>query len=215
MLEWFEKIFSVKTQNEKISVHEGIDDLFDSLNETIIDVQVGDDLIPFCSDIIKVIWRLRDEVKAECGFIMPETRLRNNSSYQENEFRIHIHNKKVHQGFAVPTLTDSCDEIYEALKTVVYDNIDSIFTNELTEKYINAAMKNNSILIWNITNILSVIDIKTILSEIIMKGKSINNINYIFEKMGEYILADGISQSMCKKYNPHIISQAISKYLYK
>jgi len=216
MLKWFEKLLLIKSNKEKVSVcNKTIDDLFDSLNETIIDIRVGSDLVRFDESIFELFWKLREEIKSECGFIIPEVRLREDFSYQENEFGIYVYNQKVHEGFAIPSHDECCDEIYEALKTVIYDNLDKVFTNELAEKYVNTVMKSNNILVWDITNKLSIIDIKTILTEIIMKGKSINNISYIFEKMGEYILSDGICPYSNKKYNPHIISQAISRYLYK
>ena len=69
------------------------------------------------------------------------------------------------------------------------------------------------ILIWNLTNVLSVIQIKTILSEIIAAGKSINNINYIFEKIGEQILSDGEYRDCLKKHNAYSIAKNIAKVI--
>ena len=209
------RILFGKKNNTNVSVYEKIDNLFNSLNEEVIVLEIGEDLIEYENSISEIISSLRAQIKEECGFIMPTVSIKQNYVIQENQFNIFIQEKLVEQRFVIPTEDNIQEELYDSLKTNVYDNLDSVFTNEITEKYINTVKKNNGMLVWNITNILSIIDIKTILSEIIMKGKSINNINYIFEKMGEYILADGISQTNCKKYNPHIISQAISKYLYK
>ena len=204
-----------KKNSTNTSAYERIDSLFDTLNDEVIILEIGEDLIEHDSSITEIISCLREQIKEECGFIMPTVSIKHNYVIQENQFNIYIQEKLIEQRFVIPTEDNIKEEVYDSLKTSVYNNLDSVFTNEITEKYINAVKKNNGMLIWNITNILSIIDIKTILSEIIMKGKSINNINYIFEKMGEYILSDGIAQTNGKKYNPHIISQAISRYLYK
>ena len=70
-------------------------------------------------------------------------------------------------------------------------------------------------MVWNLTGLLSVIDIRIILTDIINFGKSIGNINYIFEQIGEQILTDSSGQDDSKKYNPHTISKAIAKRLKK
>ena len=214
MLDKIRNLFGKKNDTDT-SVYEKIDSLFDTLNDEVIVLEIGEDLAEYNNSISGIIGSLRAQIKEECGFIMPTVSIKQNYVIQENQFNIYIQERLVEQRFVIPTEDNIKEEIYDSLKTTVYDNLDSVFTNEITEKYINTVKKNNGMLVWNITNILSIIDIKTILSEIIIKGKSINNINYIFEKMGEYILADGIAQTNGKKYNPHIISQAISKYLYK
>jgi hypothetical protein len=63
------------------------------------------------------------------------------------------------------------------------------------------------------TNVISVIDIKTILSDIILKGKSIKNIDYVFEKIGEQIFSDNNYRDCLKKYNPHVIAKQVVKSL--
>jgi flagellar biosynthesis component FlhA len=216
MLHRIKNLFhSEKKKEDSLTVYDRINDLFDSLNDDIILVQIGSDLTPFGEFICKVIATLRDEIKCECGFILPPVRIRDNEGYQENEYSIDIRGEHAAGGFLIPNEEGIQAEFYETLKTVIYERIDDIFTNEIAEKYINIVQRDNSWLIWNVTNILSVIDIRTILSDIISAGKSINNINYIFEKIGEQILSSGEYRDCSKKYNPHIISKAISKYLYK
>ena len=216
MLHRIKKLFHLeKKEEETQTVYDKINDLFDSLNDDTILVQIGSDLTPFGDFICEVIASLRDEIKDECGFILPPVRIRDNECYQENEYTIDIHGEHAGGGFLVPNEEGIRVEFYETLKTVVYERIDDIFTNEIAEKYINIVQRDNSWLIWNLTNLLSVVDIRTILSDIICAGKSINNINYIFEKIGEQILSSGEYRDCGKKYNPHTISKAISKYLYK
>ena len=208
-------LFQTKNNIKKYSTYEKIENLFDSLQKEVITIDLGEDLLQFKDSVIAEIGEIREQIKDECGFIMPPVELRANYAIQENEFNIFIQEKLVESRFAVPTENGLKEEIYEGIKNAIYNNLDIVFTNELTEKYINTVKKNNSILIWNVTNILSVVDIKTILSDIIFKGNSIQNINYIFEKIGEYVLSEGINNNSYKRFNPHAISQAISKYLYK
>ena len=215
MLNKIKKLFGKKQVQEAVSVYEKIDNLFDTLNDEVVVLEIGEDLVEYATSIIETIGSLRKQIKSECGFIMPTVAVRENYYIQENEFKISVQEKLIEQRFVIPTEDEITEEVYDALKTVVYDNLNSVFTNEIAEKYINTVKKNNSMLVWNLTSILSIVDIKTILFDIIMKGKSINNINYIFEKMGEYVLSEGNYQAVGKKYNPHTISQAISKYLYK
>lgn len=215
MLKRIKNFLHIRTQKVEKSVYNKIDDLFESLNEDIVTVYLGADLVKYGELTCTIIGELREEVKDECGFIIPPVRIKENDAIQENQYNVLIRDKKVGQIYVIPTEEGIRSEFYDVMKSIIYEHLDEIFTNEIAEKYINTVQKNNGWLIWNITNVLSIVDIKTILADIISKGKSINNINYIFEKMGEYILSDGICQSAGKKFNPHMISQAISKYLYK
>lgn len=215
MLNKIKKLFGKKQAQEMVSVSEKIENLFDTLNDEVVVLEIGEDIVEYATSIIETIGSLREQIKSECGFIMPTVAVRENYCIQENEFKIIVQEKLIEQRFVIPTEEEITEEVYDAIKTAVYDNLDSIFTNEIAEKYINTVQKNNCWLIWNLTSLLSVVDIKTILFDIIMMGKSINNINFIFEKIGEYVLSEGISQAIGKKYNPHTISQGISKYLYK
>ena len=49
--------------------------------------------------------------------------------------------------------------------------------------------------------------------DIIQKGKSLNNINYIFEQIGEQVLTEGKYRDCSVKHNPHIIAKQIVKQL--
>ena len=216
MLRRIKKFLHIKQkEEEQLSVFDKINNLYDSLNEDIILVNIGEDLSPHSEFICGIISELREEIKDECGFILPPVKISECEYYQENEFIIKVRGIQAYDGFLIPNEKGIREELYESLKTVVYDNINDIFTNEITERYINIVQRENSWLVWNLTSLLSVVDIKTILSDIINAGKSINNINYIFEKIGEQVLSDGSYHECGKKYNPHTISEAISKYLYK
>ena len=200
MFHKIKKLFQKRKSNAKI------DNLFNSLNDYIITVRVGSDLVPFADFIIDVISDLRESIKNECGFIFPLVNIKDNIFYQENEYTIDIRGEQADRGFLVPNKDGIKKEFCESLKNVIYNKIDYIFTNQLVEKYINIVKEENHILVNNVTYYLSTVEIKTILSDIISTRKSINNIDYIFEKIGDQIFSN-------RCYNPHKISTEILKYL--
>ena len=213
MLERIKKIFSTKGIKESLSVEEKIDNLFESLSEDDITVSIGSDLFCFFGKIVSIIDKIRQEIKDECGFIMPPVAITENKIVQENQVSVFIRGKFYKKTFVIPNEEGITEELHEILKTAVYDNLDIIFTSNITEKYINTVQKKNYWLVWNVTNVLSVIDIKTILFDILCKGKPINNINYIFEKIGEHVLSDGNYRDCLKRYNLHEIANQIAKSL--
>ena len=214
MLEKLKNLFKSKKQDFDISVSTQIDILFDNLDGHTIYVDLGEDLNERIDIIISTIENLRDEIKDECGFILPEVFINYMPVLQENEFSVFIRGKKVANEFLVPNNEGIRQEFYEIMKTVIYANIEQIFTNELAERYIDIAQRKNGWLIWTITRFLSVVDIKTILFDIINNGKSINNIGFVFEKIGEEILTDSSFAECCwKEYNPHKIADEVVKKL--
>ena len=213
MLKRIKNLFHIKQEKEAPSIYEKIDNLYDALNDDTILIQIGSDLVPHGEFICNIISELREEIKDECGFILPPVRILDNSYYQENEYSISILSDVVTNNFLIPTEKGIRDELYEDLKTTVYNNLDKIFTNDIMEKYIETVQRNNSWLIWNISFSLSVIEIKTIMLDIIHRGKSINNINYIFEQIGEYVLTEGKFRDCLVKHNPHNIAHQIAKKL--
>ena len=58
-----------------MSAYEKIDNLFDLLSEDIVHLQIGEDLVPFGESIVELISSLREEIKEECGFILPPVRI--------------------------------------------------------------------------------------------------------------------------------------------
>jgi len=210
MLKRIKDLFNRKKEP---SVEDKIDSLYDRLYNDPVLVNIGEDLSVFENVFLDIIHELREEVNDECGFIIPKVPVVYNSSLQENEFAIFIRGEYERSGFLIPNEEGIKDEFYETLKTVIYNKMDSIFTNEVAERYIDTAQRKNGWLIWNITRILSVPDIKIILSDIISNGKSINDIGYIFEKIGEQILLDGGYQDCWKVHNPHNIAKQVVKAL--
>lgn len=213
MLNKIKKLLHIKKKNPELTASQKIDNLFDLLDEYIIVVDIGEDLSPYSKLIGDITQELREEIKSECGFIFPEIYVREVCNLQENEFVIFIRNNMVANGFLVPNKDGITDEFYDVFKTALYNNVDKIFSNELVERYIDTAQRKNGWLVWNIVKILSVPEIKIILSDIINSGKSINNIGYIFEKIGEEILLGGGYQDSFKTYNPHNIAKKVIKVL--
>ena len=213
MLKRIKNLFNFKQHEKTTSVFEKIENLYDELNEDLILIKIGEDLVPHGDFICSIISELREEIKSECGFIFSPARILDYTCIQENEFIINIKGKDVENGFLVPNEKGIKEEFYETLKTVIYNSIETLFTNEIAEKYIDIVQRKNSWLIWNLSCSLSVIDIKTIMLDIIQKGKSINDINFIFEQIGEQVLTEGKYRDCLIKHNPHIIAKQIIKQL--
>lgn len=213
MLKRIQKIFHREPKEESQSVFEEIDSMFDSLNDDVLLITIGTDLIKYSELVSKKISEVRQEIKSECGFILPPVRICDNTYLQENEFNISIYGNILKSAYIIPNEKGINEELYETLKSTVYEYMDILFTNEITEKYVEKVQKNNGWLIWNITCKVSMTDIKTIMLDIIKKGKSINNINYIFEQIGEMVLANGKFGECGAKHNPHLIAKQIVKQL--
>lgn len=214
MLKRIKNLFKKKTEEVELSVHEKIDNLYEELCSDTIQVYLGDDLTNLQKEFCDVIQKLREEIKDECGFIMPQVHIQNGLNLQENEFEIYVREELAGHEFLIPNPEGVREEFYDTLKTIIYDNINTIFTNDIAERYIDMAQRKNGWLIWNISRVLSVPEIKIILSDLINNGKSICNIGYVFEKIGDEILLDGGYQDcFCKKYNPHAIAKQIAKTL--
>ena len=206
-------LFKFKQKEETPSVFERIDNLYDALNDDLILVKIGSDLVPHGEYICSIISDLREEIKDECGFIFPPARVLDFDYLQENEYVIKIKGTEVANGFLIPNQDGIKEEFYDTFKTVIYDSLETLFTNEVAEKYIDTVQRRNGWLIWNLTNSLSTIELKTILLDIIQKGKSINNINFIFEQIGAQVLTDGKYRDCLAKHNPHSIAKQIVKLL--
>ena len=195
------------TASEKIEI------LFDNLDNAIILLHIGEDLVSHGKLICDITHEVREEVKEECGFIFPKVHVQDNFLLQENEFVIYIQGNQVGNGFLIPNEAGIRDEFYDSLKTILYNNLDKLFTNELAERYIDTVQRKNGWLVWNIAKVLSVPEIKIILSDIISSGKSINNIGYVFEKIGEQVLLNGGYQDCYRSLNPHNIAINVAKIL--
>jgi len=214
MLKRIKNLFKKKTEKNELSVSEKIDNMFEELCLDTIQVYLGEDLAELQNVFCTTIQELRDEIKNECGFIIPQIHLQDGYLMQENEFEIYVRGELAGSGFLIPNEEGIRDEFYDCLKTIVYDKINVIFTNDIAERYLDIAQRKNGWLIWNITKILSVPEIKIILSDLINNGKSICDIGYIFEKIGEVILLNGGYQDcFYKAANPHAIAKEVAKSL--
>lgn len=204
------KFFKSSTDKEittTLSNEFKIENLYETLDIDTLKILIGEDLSPLKSSFQQNIDRLRELIKDEYGFIFPNISIQESFTFQENEYQIFINNKCVFNDFAIPTTTYIETNFLDSLKKVIDKNIDTIFTNKTVEKYINFAQKDNFWLIWNLTSVLSMVEIKTILIDLIKKKKSIHNINYIFEKICDDIFVENNSK------NPHKISERLAKIL--
>ena len=193
-----------KTLDEKIT------ELFESLKVDTLAVVFGDDILPFAQSIVNCIGRFRSAIKEKSGFIIPPVRVINDKDLQENEIQILVRGHMVFQDFAIQNKDYILESILNALAKISTANISEIFTNEMTEKYIDLVQKNNSWLIWNVMRILPVTGIKAILVDILKAGKSIKDIVFVFEKICEY--ASENKDFMSTK-DPYKIAECIKKDL--
>ena len=203
------KIFNIPRQEQILSTEEKIDELFNSLDSESIKVLIGSDLEIFGESFCESISLFRENLKEEFGFILPGIRIKSDCSLQENEFIILINNKKVYQEFAIPKTEYIETNFPKAFEEVFKNHLDSFFSSSILEKYINFAQKENSWLVWNLTCSLTLVEIKTILIDLIKNGKSINNITYVFEKICEQIYIE--DYYLHRK--PHKISEKLTKIL--
>ncbi|MBQ3311181.1 FHIPEP family type III secretion protein [bacterium] len=184
MIEKIKNLLKLNTKT-KLTVETQINDMFKSLTSDELKIALGDDLTFIAPKICYRIQELRKKIKDDNGFIMPTVRLFDDNKLQENEYQISIRSKKIFTGYTVPNEDYACNEILNSLEASCMDNLELVFTNELTEKYINAVQSQNSLLIWNVSHLVPVTGIKAILINLLKNGKSLKDITFIFEKICE------------------------------
>ncbi len=179
----------MKNKNDVVTVeqpNEHIDYLFRALVEENLVIKVGEDLGGFSACLVDEIWDFRDEICEKTGFIFPPVKIVENDSLQENEYEIFVQGKIYKHSFSLFNQESFCKEILDSLKSLCKKDIDMIFSNHIAEQYIDTVQKNNSWMIWNLTNAMPIWGIRLVLVSLLKEGKSIKNINYIFEKMNRY-----------------------------
>lgn len=206
MLEKIKHILKLNRKEQPDSVESQINDLFKSLSVDELRIIVGEDLVKIAPDICERVHELRRKMKDERGFIMPAVRILDDLTLQENEYRIQIKNNTVFSGYTVPKEDYACNEISKNLEESCMQNLELVFTNEITEKYINAVQSRNGWLVWNVSHMVPVTGIKIILVNLLKNGKSINDITYVFEKICEVAAKDRDWYTM---RDPYKIAKAI------
>ncbi|MGN0017732.1 MAG: FHIPEP family type III secretion protein [Candidatus Gastranaerophilaceae bacterium] len=207
MLEKIKQLLKLNRKEPVESVEDQINDMFKSLSVDELRIIVGEDLIGIAPAICQRIQELRKKIKEEKGFIMPAVRIIDDFDLQENEYQIQVKNKTVFTGYTVPKETYACDEISKNMEISCMENLDLVFTNEITEKYINAVQSRNGWLVWNVSHLIPVTGIKVILVNLLKNGKSINDITYIFEKICEAATKE---KDWCSMRDPYKIAKAIN-----
>lgn len=185
MIEKLKKILKLNNKKPEKNIYEQIDEMFDSLGVDEICVQVGEDLILYADEICNKILDLRRKIKDKTGLIIPAVRIIDDASYQENEYQLKLRGTSVYTGFTVPKTDYASNEITRNLEQVCMDNLDIVLTNEMVEKYIEFVQRNNGWLVWYLARLIPTTGIKLILADLIRNGKSIKDINLIFEKICE------------------------------
>lgn len=199
-----------KPKTPQKSIDECISDLYDSLQVDVLAVAFGDDILPYAQNIVNGIGKFRIKLKDQSGFIIPPIRVINDKSLQENEIHILVRGHVVYSDFAVPTKEYVLKSIMTNLSSIATKNVSDIFSNEITEKYIDLVQRNNSWLIWNVLRMVPVTGIKVILVDILKAGKSIKDIVFVFEKICEYASEN---KDFATSKDPYRIAECVKKDL--
>ena len=205
MINKLKQIFN--REPKKDTVFEKIDNMFYTMKTETLLVELGDDFVEFADTVIETTQEVREALWEETGYIMPAVRICGNKMLQENEMVIKISGKAVFRDFLIPAKQYIRDDFYYNLKQLIENNWDSVFTHELTEKYMDTVSYCNNRLISDINGSISVSEVRAILVGIIKHGKSIHNIVDIFERISEQIFIDNVSN----RRNPKKISEEIVK----
>ena len=161
-----------------------LEDMFTSLIADDLKIEIADNLSEFMET--DSIHELRTKIKENTGFIIPLVAVTVNDSLQDNEYKIFIRNNEVFEGSTVPVTNYAEAEIIYNLEKICKEHINEIFTNKISEKYIDLIQRNNNKLLWEISWYIKPTDIRAILVDLLRMEKSIKDIEYIFEQIGQY-----------------------------
>ncbi len=187
--------------------------IFDGLGVDELSILIGSDLVEFGNDIVNTLKLLRHQIKKECGFVLPTGRIMNDTTLQENEYRILVREHIKYIGFAIPNRDYAIPEIKNNLYNVCQENLEELFSVKTVEKYISYYLENeNSILKYTILDFLTITDIKQIFVYLLKNGQSIKDIEYIFEKMCEY---SSVNRDKYCFRNPMFIAENILEDLHQ
>lgn len=197
MIKKLKKLFKTEkrdyniNKNRRNEVENKIENLYNSLEDYSIKVHAGDDLCNFASDIIDFIDDFRNKIKKEYGFIFPAIKIYSDDIIQENMFILKINNKTIIEKYVIPKKEDVIANFKEALEKIFFEHIEEIFTCEIMEKYIQKVKQTNNYLICNLTYLYTIVELKNIMIYLLKQKKSINNISFIMEEIGEIVLSSG------------------------
>lgn len=191
MINKIKKIFCKKEQDLEPSVLEKIDNMFEDLESDVITLLIGEDFIEYSDSILETISDYREELKEVTGFILPPVRVTSKSFLQENEFVLKVCEKEVFQQFVIPNEEHIVEDIRKSMEYLFENHLNEIFTCEITEKYINFVQNKRPYTIWNISVMYTIEEIREVLVNILMRKKSIKDVNNIFDKFVQCSLKSG------------------------
>ncbi len=175
--------FFEKKEEVKVDVNAVISSLYSKLEEDVVKIEIGLDLLPFIDDILQFCSDFRLKTFFKTGFILPPVHFVDSDSIQENEYRVYVQGLLIKTGFVVFTKDEILKE-FSAVFDYLYENeLDEIFTNEATENYLKKVEEKNYRLSQEITNFYDMHDIKQIFVNLLKNNKSIKNISSIVEKI--------------------------------
>lgn len=175
--------FFEKKEEIKVDVNTVITSLYSKLEEDVVRIELGSDLIPFIDDILQICSDFRLKTFSKTGFILPAVHFVDNSVIQENEYRVYVQELLTKTGFAVFTKNEIIKEFSAVFDYLFENELEDIFTNEAAENYLKKVEEKNYRLTQEITSFYDMHDIKRIFINILKNNKSIKNISSIVEKI--------------------------------
>ena len=179
------KLYFSNSEKVKSKVMSQFDRLYSEFKEDSVRFELGSDLVPFIDVIVDVLYKFREKTFKRTGFIFPVVHCIDNDSLQENEYRVYVQGELVDIGFVVFNKSEIIKEFRSVLNNLLKENIDNLFTNETTEKYIGSIYSNNYYLVQEIRRYYDMCEIKSILVNMLNNSKSIKNIRKIVETICE------------------------------
>jgi len=191
MIEFLKNMLKLNNKNAYTpTVEDKISEMFENLKVDELSINLGEDLIPFSDELANRISELREKLYDKYGYIIPAVRILDNNELQENAYCIFVRNNPAHVGYTVCTVDYSCEEIITVLEKICFEQIDIVFSTELTERYIEQVSRKNGGLVYFVTHFLPITGIKQILTGLLKEGKSIKDIDYVFSQICEQCSKD-------------------------
>ena len=91
----------LKKEETKVDANSVINNMFSSLEEDIIRIEFGEDILPYIEDVLKVCSDFRFKTFSKSGFILPVVHFLDNSEIQENEYRVFVQGRLVKTNFVI------------------------------------------------------------------------------------------------------------------
>lgn len=146
-------------------------------------LEIGAAFIPVVVEGLKgsLINETRKNLAAECGYLMPLVRIRDNEALREDEVRILVYGEEVYQERMLPDMS-SFPKMTEALLAVCREHYAKILNKSIVKTIVdNAKELYPGVADGLIPEQISYLTFELILKELICRGKNIRDLIHIVE----------------------------------